>query len=172
MDEPVAAQLVPFPEEHRAIRYTLADRDAAYGVWRTVAGRSVLRTSQLTGINRKTLDAWRQDEGWPARADADDRARLEQHLGAIAATVAAQVLPSILTAVQIRDDPTASNKDRLAAAMWLAGLAAVSPVQRTTSIVEHVASPPPEEVPDYAALTTDELIELQRQALARRCTHR
>jgi hypothetical protein len=38
--------------------------------------------------------------------------------------------------------------------------------------VEHVASPPPEEVPDYAALTTDELIELQRQALARRCTHR
>ncbi len=165
MDEPVAAQLVPFPEERRAIRYTSADRDAAYTVWRTVAGRSILRTSQLTGINRKTLDAWRQDDGWPTRADDDDRAMLEQHQGAVAATIATQVLPSILTAVQIRDDPTASNKDRLAAAMWLAGLAAVSPVQRSTSVVEYVAPPPPEETTDYTALPMAELIERQRRIL-------
>ncbi len=168
MDEPIAAQLVPFPEERRTVRYTPADRDAAYTVWRTVAGRSVLRTSQLTGINRKTLDAWRQDDGWPARADDDDRAMLEQHQGAVAATVAAQVLPSIMTAVQIRDDPTASNKDRLAAAVWLAGLAAVSPVQRSTSVVEHVAAPPPEVPPDYTTLDMNEIIERQRKMLERK----
>ncbi len=168
MDEPVVAQLVPFPDERRAIRYTPADRDAAYTVWRTVAGRSVLRTSQLTGINRKTLDAWRQDDGWPVRADDDDRAMLEQHQGAVAATIAAQVLPSILTAVQIRDDTTASNKDRLAAAVWLAGLAAVSPVQRSTSVVEHVTPSPPEEAPDYHTLSMGEIIERQRKMLERK----
>ncbi len=79
-----------------------------------------------------------------------------------------QVLQSITTVVGIRDDPAASNKDRLNAAFWLAGVAGVAPVQKSagTLVVDQIQERASQQVKARVeTMTPDELRDGLRDRL-------
>ncbi len=122
-------------------RYTEAEKEAAYQLYRSVAGRSTAKVARLTGIAERTLDDWRHDQGWVARAEQEAREAAELWSGALSLVVREQALASVLTAAQLRDDPATPPKVRLDAAIWLAGLAGYSPVTKAATLTQHVPAP-------------------------------
>lgn len=130
-------------------RYT-PERGTAYLLYRTVAARSVSKVAALTGMSARTIESRRVDDGWPARTDRD-------------AAAADQALASILTAMQIRDEEQASNKDRLSATVWLAGLAGVSPDKATA-----LAPAKPQPTEQFPATTDPDELQRQMQVLIER----
>lgn len=114
-------------------RYSPAEKEAAFSVWKSQV-RSLAKTSELMGIARNTLADWHRDGDWASRADQEDREAGDIFKETYWSVIAGQVLPSIRTAIEIRDNTEASNKDRLNASQWLAGLAgvlpAIKPVER------------------------------------------
>ncbi len=128
-------------------RYTEAEKEAAYQVYRSVAGRSTAKVSRLTGISERTLDNWRHEQGWAARAEQEAREAAELWSGALSLVVREQALASVLTAAQLRDDPATPPKVRLDAAIWLAGLAGYSPVAKTATLTQHALPPTPAAAP-------------------------
>ena len=124
-------------------RYTEPEKEAAYQLYRSVAGRSTAKVARLTGIAERTLDNWRHDQGWVARAEQEAREAAELWSGALSLVVREQALASVLTAAQLRDDPTTPPKVRLDAAIWLAGLAGYSPVAKTATLTQQVLAPAP-----------------------------
>ncbi len=137
------AQLVDSDLAKHGRRYTEAEREAAYQVYRSVAGRSTAKVARLTGIAERTLDNWRHDHGWVARAEQEAREAAELWSGALSLVVREQALASVLTAAQLRDDLTTPAKVRLDAAIWLAGLAGYSPVTKTATLTQQMAVPTP-----------------------------
>ncbi len=124
-------------------RYTEAEKEAAYQLYRSVAGRSTAKVARLTGIAERTLDNWRHDWGWAARAEQEAREAAELWSGALSLVVREQALASVLTAAQLRDDPATPPKVRLDAAIWLAGLAGYSPVAKTATLTQQMVVPTP-----------------------------
>ncbi len=124
-------------------RYSDAEREAAYQLYRSVAGRSTAKLARLTGIAERTLDNWRHDHGWAGRAEQEAREAAELWSGALSLVVREQALASVLTAAQLRDDPATPPKVRLDAAIWLAGLAGYSPVAKTATLTQQILPPPP-----------------------------
>ncbi len=124
-------------------RYTEVEKEAAYQVYRSVAGRSTAKVARLTGIAERTLDNWRHDHGWSARAEQEAREAAELWSGALSLVVREQALASVLTAAQLRDDPATPPKVRLDAAIWLAGLAGYSPVAKTATLTQQILPPAP-----------------------------
>ncbi len=124
-------------------RYTAAEKEAAYQLYRSVAGRSTAKVARLTGIAERTIDNWRHDLGWTARAEQEAREAVELWSGALSLVVREQTLASVLTAAQLRDDPTTPPKVRLDAAIWLAGLAGYSPVAKTATLTQQISTPVP-----------------------------
>ncbi len=124
-------------------RYTEAEKEAAYQLYRSVAGRSTAKVARLTGIAGRTLDNWRHDQGWAARAEQEAREAAELWSGALSLVVREQALASVLTAAQLRDDPTTPPKVRLDAAIWLAALAGYSPVAKTATLSQQLSTPAP-----------------------------
>ena len=61
----------------RGRRYTDGDRLAAYRVWTVTARRSFRATSVLTGVAENTLRGWAVEDGWSARAAAEDEEAAE-----------------------------------------------------------------------------------------------
>jgi transposase-like protein len=104
-------------------RYSPAEKEAAYTVWKA-ASRSLSKASTTMGIARNTL------VDWASRADREDQEAGDLLKDTYWSIISGQVIPSVLTAVEIRDNATASNKDRLNAAQWLAGLAGVLPADK------------------------------------------
>ena len=126
----MAIELVQLSNAH-GNRYTEADREAAYQLWTTIAGRSQRRTAEATGVPVSTVGSWSQREGWVERARREDADEAQSVRLSISAVVTAQAIASIQTAVAIRDDHTASHKDRLNASIWLAGIAGIVPIQKS-----------------------------------------
>jgi transcriptional regulator with XRE-family HTH domain len=135
----MAAELVQLSNSH-GNRYTAADRERAYQLWRISAGRSLRKLADLSGIAHSTLASWSKEERWQDRASREDFEEAESVRQSLGSVLNDQVIKSIETVVEIRDDLTASKKDRLNAAQWLAGVAGVAPVQKTTGtlIVDEV----------------------------------
>ncbi len=128
-------------------RYTEVEKEAAYQVYRSVAGRSTAKVARLTGIAERTLDNWRHDHGWSARAEQEAREAAELWSGALSLVVREQALASVLTAAQLRDDASTPPKVRLDAAIWLAGLAGHSPMAKTVSLTQKIPTPGPSPAP-------------------------
>ncbi len=135
-------------------RYTEAEKEAAFQVYRSVAGRSTAKVARLTGIAERTLDNWRHDHGWAARAEQEAREAAELWSGALSLVVREQALASVLTAAQLRDDPATPPKVRLDAAIWLAGLAGYSPVAKTATLTQHALPPTPAAAPPNHDINT------------------
>ncbi len=132
-------------------RYTEAEKEAAYQLYRSVAGRSTAKVARLTGIAERTLDNWRHDHGWAARAEQEAREAAELWSGALSLVVREQALASVLTAAELRDDPTTPPKVRLDAAIWLAGLAGYSPVAKMATLTQQILPPTPSATPSAPA---------------------
>jgi len=142
----------------RGRRYTAEEKEAAYDLWRIAAGRSCTAVARRLGIERNTIMAWRDSEGWVARADQEDTEAFGASKHGVAALVVTELVANIETAKEIRDDKTASNKDRLAAAQWLAGLAGVSPVSKIEqAVTDHRQLVEVESLPDFSTMSHDEL---------------
>ncbi len=158
-------------------RYTEAEKEAAYQIYRSVAGRSTAKVARLTGIAERTLDNWRHDHGWSARAEQEAREAAELWSGALSLVVREQALASVLTAAQLRDDPETPPKVRLDASIWLAGLAGAVPLTKTAVVTQQVPAPsvpatpaPPAPAPstplDPAGIPDPSLPLTREQALA------
>ncbi len=141
------AQLGDLETAKHGRRYTEAEKEAAYQLYRSVAGRSTAKVARLTGIAERTLDNWRHDQGWAARAEQETREAAELWSGALSLVVREQALASVLTAAQLRDDPATPPKVRLDAAIWLAGVAGYSPVTKTATLTQQISTPDPSSPP-------------------------
>ncbi len=138
-------------------RYTEAEKESAYQLYRSVAGRSTAKVARLTGIAERTLDNWRHDHGWAARAEQEAREAAELWSGALSLVVREQALASVLTAAQLRDDPETPPKVRLDASIWLAGLAGAVPLTKTATLTQQVPAPSASTTPaptDHATTST------------------
>jgi len=133
-------------------RYSPAEKESAYTVWKALA-RSLAKTSTTMGIARATLTDWHRDGAWASRADQEDQEAGDVFRDAYWTVLSGQVLPSILTAVEIRDNETVQPKDRLAAAQWLAGVAGLVPVKVPTA----PPAPARSTAIDYSKMTDEEL---------------
>lgn len=158
----MAGELVQLTNPH-GNRYTAADRERTYQLWRTGAGRSLRKLAELSGISHGTLGNWSKEDHWQDRAFREDQEEAQLVRETLGSVLNDQVLKSIEVVVKIRDDLAASAKDRLNAAQWLAGVAGVAPVTKTagTLIVDQtqnrrqqerldtIAARPVEELTDF-----------------------
>lgn len=144
-------------------RYTSEEKAGAYLYWRTAGGRSFNKTAQKLSIDRRTLSSWSQEDDWPSMAAADDQDDYASSRIGVAAIVVNELVPSIETAKSIRDDKSASARDRLAAAQWLAGLAGVSPVSKIEQAVVQAPTQRSEviDIGDLSGMSPDELSKLE-----------
>ncbi len=145
------------PGEGILRRWSDADKESAYFLWRTTAGRNLTLVSKITAIPYNTLDSWKRNNEWRTRADDEEREMRMMPGNAVALVIHNQALPSIMTAVEIRDDRNNQAKDRLNAAIWLGGLAGHVPAQR--SQLEIHSKRAAVEARSYEALTDDEFKE-------------
>lgn len=157
-------QTMPVPVEDEGLRrYTGADREAAYFFWRTVAGRNLAHVARVTGVPYRTLDNWKREGGWVDRANADDAETRSVAATAIQMAIIYQALPSIMTAVELRDDPECDKRTRLEAAKWLAGLQGIVPAQK--SEVEIRARDAARRVREFDQMDDKQLAEYVRRHL-------
>lgn len=149
-------------------RYTDQDRDAAYFLWRTSAGRSCRKVASQLSINPRTIYTWRDDHDWINRANQDDQDDYASSRIGVAAVVVNQLVPSILRAVAIRDDPNVDPRVQLDAAKWLAGLAGVSPVSKIETAVTERRTEVVDVTPDFSSMTVEQLREYEHSVRAKR----
>ncbi len=163
------SQLDDFAAAKHGRRYTEAEKEAAYQLYRSVAGRSTGKVARLTGIAERTLDNWRHDQGWAARAEQEAREAAELWSGALYLVVREQALASVLTAAHLRDDPTTPPKVRLDASIWLAGLAGAVPLTKMATVSQQVPAPAAPTTPtptDHGTTSTPSTPLTREQALA------
>ena len=140
-------------------RYTGEDREDAYQSWKAGSGRSLRRTSEMTGIAVGTLSTWSREEGWQGRArreDAEDRealARAMRGLGVGAALRAIQRIEKLAD----NEGGDVPHRVRFEANEWLAGIAGVSPNKPLP-----IEPEPAAEAEEIEVLTPDEIRRRQR----------
>ena len=154
-------------------RYTPEEKEHAYGVWKWSAGRSLAKTADATGIAASTLGSWHQRDNWTGRAKTEDDELAQSVKLSIAGKITGEVVKSIETVVAIRDDTTASNRDRFLAATWIAGVGGVSPISKGELGILSQPTPEPTqptepEAIDTHTLTIDQLMERERERRRRR----
>lgn len=76
--------------------YSAADRDTAYHVWSGPAGKSLRKTSALTGYPLSTIHAWSQTHDWHERSTT-----MTEQAGRSAAATADRVVQDLITAGQV-----------------------------------------------------------------------
>lgn len=143
--------------------YSHEDKEGAFLLWRISCGRSIRKVAELSGINERTLYHWRDTLAWRQRADEYDNEDFGASRSATAAIVVNQVVNSVLTAVEIRDNKDNDPKVRLASAQWLAGLAGVSPVSKIETAVTDKREAVIEAAPDFSQMTVEQLREYELQ---------
>lgn len=153
-------QVVKTGEIDTGKRYTDQDRDGAYLLWRTTAGRSCRKVAHRLGINERTIYNWRDSHGWIDKANHEDQDDYASSRIGVAAIVVNELVPSIEEAVRIRDHGT-DDKVRLAAAQWLAGLAGVSPVSKIETAITDNRTQVIEAAPDFANMSVEQLREYE-----------
>jgi hypothetical protein len=121
-----ALQLRNSSGDPRGRRYTDGDRSTAYRVWTVTARRSYARASVLTGVAENTLRSWALEDGWSARAAAEDEEAAESIKVVVMAAVVAEQERSIATLVALRDTAT-NERVRLDAALALLGIGGIGP---------------------------------------------
>src|SRR4051794_38358262 len=98
-----ALQLRNSDSDPRGHRYTDIDRALACRVWLSTARRSYAKTGATTGIAENTLRSWAFEDGWPARAKAEDAETAELTKVAVLGMVVAEQQRSIGTLIALRD---------------------------------------------------------------------
>ena len=132
MAAPLPLVLSPEPDgaNPHGRRYTAQEKEAAYLSWRTLYGRSRRRTAKELNISPSTLERWHAEDGWDARADAEDQ---EDAVGA-RVSMAARVLPMLDKALarleKVIDAPDTPATGIVKATELLANLAGVGPANR------------------------------------------
>jgi hypothetical protein len=124
-------------------RYTDADKEAAYVLWRTY-GRSLRKTADALAVAPSTVGTWQQSGGWVARAEREDAEEAESVRASIHRTALPRALKAIAFVERVVDDDRAPYRDRLNAAFWLAGVAGFAPVklsQAQVAVETTVAAP-------------------------------
>lgn len=143
-------------------RYSPADHETAYLLWRTVCGRSARKVALRLGMADVTVSEWARNEDWISRANVEDHDDYASSRIGVAAIVVNELVPSIETAREIRDDKTVAARDRLAAAQWLAGLAGVSPVSKIeTAVVQAPTNSNHTTIIELIGKSPDELMRLE-----------
>jgi hypothetical protein len=136
-------------------RYTEADKEAAYVLWRTY-GRSLRKTADALAVAPSTVGTWQQSGRWVERADREDAEEAESVRASIQRTALPRALKAIAFVERVLDDDRAPYRDRLNAAFWLAGIAGVAPVklaQAQVAVETSVAAPAtPDPLPGPAAI--------------------
>jgi hypothetical protein len=151
----VVAAVVRPSDSPNGRRYTEADREAAYLLWRT-SGRSLRRVAESLAVAASTVGTWSQAGGWVARAEREDAEEAESVRASIRGTALPRALKAIAFAERVMDDDRAPYRDRLAAAFWLAGIAGIAPVklaQAQVAVAATVAASPAP-APDAFAMPT------------------
>jgi hypothetical protein len=161
----VVAQPIPIVNgrsDPRGNRYSADDREKAYLTWRA-HGRNLAKVVELCGISEGTAGAWKRNDGWERRAAREDDVEREANRRRVAATVAGEPGKSLAVVVAIRDDETASKRDRLDAAKFLLGVAGIAPTkpgERSILDPRPEDRPPPDLPQNLDALTPDALAAL------------
>ena len=127
-------RLLDSPTNPHGRRYSPEEKEAAYQLWRTTAGRSHRRVAEATGIAASTVGTWSQEDGWVERARREDDEDAKSVRRSIRAVVNEQVLKSVEVAVKLRDDEKVPPKTRLDAAVWLPGIGGVAPVKQAPDL--------------------------------------
>jgi hypothetical protein len=125
----MVVQLVDFPDNPTGRRYAEADRERAYQLWRSTAGRSYRRVGESLDIAVSTLSAWAQRERWMERAKREDAAERESVRLHVEALFDAEVIDSIEKIRKLRDTAT-NEKVQLEAAMFLLAMAGHAPAKQ------------------------------------------
>jgi hypothetical protein len=119
--EPVDDLVAVEPEANPpSNRFAAEDREAAYVAWKL--SRSLKQTADVTGVAIGTLRSWSQRDSWVKRAESEDAERAEIARSHILNRVSGEVTKSVEVLIAIRDDATASNRDRRQAAVDLLGI--------------------------------------------------
>lgn len=155
------AGLAVRPSSPTSVRYSDADKEAAYWVWRTTGGRSYRRTAAIVNVDRETVSRWANDDDWHARANREDAEDIGSIRHAVAAVITHELVPNIETAIEIRDNKENSARDRLAAVQWLSGLAGIAPVSRIETAIKPTDATTID-VDDLRQLRPDQLVERER----------
>lgn len=159
----MAAEPVQLFNSH-GTRYTAVEREAAYQSWRLASGRSLRKTAEATGISLSTLAGWSGEDGWRARVEREDAEDAESLRSCIGGVVVSEAIASIQMAAKLRDDETGAvpPKVKLDAAIWLAGIAGVSPAKVVVDLTK-AAARPPVAVRDYSGMTAEELLAIEAE---------
>lgn len=96
-----------------------------FAVYVAGGGRSLLKTAQLLGKPRGTVQSWAHRYRWKELADDDDTDVRRGAVESAAVIAAAQLGDTVRVAMTIRDDPKASGMARMRAVEFLAGIAGV-----------------------------------------------
>jgi hypothetical protein len=124
-------------------RYSDADKEAAYVLWRT-CGRSLRKTAEALAVAPSTIGTWQQSGRWVERADREDAEESESVRASIRGTALPRAVKAIAFIERVIDDEGAPYRDRLNAAFWLAGVAGFAPVklaQAQVAVETTVAAP-------------------------------
>jgi hypothetical protein len=162
--EPI--RLSDWSDDPRGRRYTDEDRALAYESWRTVGGRSLRRTAEIVGVAVSTLGTWQQRDNWIEKAKQDDAEGAESYRVSIRQLALPRANAAIEVIESIMNSETASPRDRLEAAKWMAGIAGISPITKMeTSFI--TAAPKDDETRikqrrDYMNMSDEELAALER----------
>jgi hypothetical protein len=158
------AKLVNFDGDPRGRRYSALDREHAYLTWTLAGRRSFTKTGELTGVAPNTLRAWHDQDRWAERADGEDDEARKMARVALAAKVVDETAKSLETIIAIRDDATASKRDRLAAAIYILGVSGIAPVVKAENpaLFDPETKPAPKPPRDLRSLSDAELLALER----------
>jgi hypothetical protein len=143
-------------------RYTQEDREAAYLLWKTTAQRSQRKTAELLDIAGSTIGTWSQKDGWVERAEREAAEAAESVRTSMGAMLLPEIMKSVETIIEIRDDKTAPPRDRLAAAMQMLGLAGIAPVTKAqTSLIIEPPGRRDDAPMDITGKTVEEIMALE-----------
>jgi hypothetical protein len=127
-------QIVRPSDSPNARRYTEAERESAYLLWRT-CGRSIRKTAEALNLFPSTVGPSHRAGGAVERAEREDAEEGDQARASIRGRALPRALKAIAYVEKVGDDETAPVKDRLNAAFWLAGIGGVSPVKQSETTV-------------------------------------
>ena len=149
-----------FDSDPHGRRYAGADRERAYQLWRSTAGRSYRKVSDSLGIALSTVAQWARRDGWVARAEREDAAERESVRSYVGALFEAEVERSVRVIRDLRDGAT-NEKVRFESATFLLAMAGHAPVKQTSATLR--AKPR-----DDADISAPTLTPEERRAIAAR----
>jgi hypothetical protein len=163
VDALVAVASEPSPHGKR---YDAEQKEACYLLWSTTAKRSLQAVSRTTGISPSTLGTWHQRDRWQERYEAEQAERAALLRLSIVGKVAEEIDSCIDTLIEIKNDKSAANRDRITSTITLLSLAGLNPNAKPDPTAQ--AKPVPRYSPPDDDLPIDDSPEAAYQRIQRR----